>query len=80
MSNCRATYYGEEITVEFSGHLSHYEEGDEVTDIRLTKFLVFGCEIPLDVLPEGLQSYLYDLADEVEFEEDELSDQDDLEE
>lgn len=70
-------YNGEEITAQFSAQTERTDYGvdrspswDEVdySTVRLEALEILGCDVSMGDLPSHLRAAIMDLADEVEFE------------
>lgn len=82
MSNCRATYEGEELTVRFTATISTDWEGDfrvpngarevdDISDIEIDRVDILGIEVDPAVLPKKPQDEILALAEGLTFEQDE---------
>lgn len=60
-------YLGDDLVVEFTADLNHYEDGDEVENVEITSISFLCIPVPLSIFPPDVQLALKDLSKEVEF-------------
>jgi hypothetical protein len=76
MPRAHATHEDGPLKILFSGDLEDYPEGAEVTNIQVEKVWLFNHQLDHDTLPEALQGELYLCMEKVEFNLEEVGDDD----
>ena len=72
-------FNGDQLQARFTGTGVEDESGAHVENVAIEELCILGVTVKLESLPEDLQAAILALADDEEFEEEDSSDADDLE-
>lgn len=70
MTVLRGDYEGEELHVIYSG-VGGYDDdtGDFVEDVEIEEVILLGVNLDINTLPKNLKQELYELSNDIEWEE-----------
>lgn len=70
MTVLRGDYEGEELRVIYSG-VGGYDDdtGDFVEDVEIEEVILLGVNLDINILPKRLMQELYELSNDIEWEE-----------
>lgn len=70
MTVLRGDYEGEELRVIYSG-VGGYDDdtGDFVEDVEIEEVILLGVNLDINTLPKRLEQELYELSNDIEWEE-----------
>ena len=71
MTILRGDYEGEELCVIYSGVGGYDDSGDFVDDVELEEVVLLGVYLDINTLPKRLKQELYELSNDIEWEENE---------
>lgn len=74
MTTASGKFSGEQITIVFE---ADYFDGGELESITVRSITILDASVEMHELPSALQNAIWKLADEVEFERDENTPEDD---
>lgn len=70
MTILRGDYEGEELCVIYSGVGGYDDSGDFVEDVEIEEVILLGVNLDINTLPKRLKQELYELSNDIEWEED----------